>query len=122
MSNTDLQPLFDRLAKVETLISRLVARDGPRRTKGLVTTITGDQITVRSGYHILAAETGTTDDLANMASDSDGAMVVLRAATGHTIDVVNTGNIDIPATSTLIGTGVLLFIYDLELDKWLLIT
>ena len=52
-------------------------------------TISAGSVTAKRAHHIIAAQTGTTDDLANITtgSVSDGAIMVIRADSGDTITV-----------------------------------
>lgn len=90
-----------------------------------IKTIATGAITITQTYHAVAAESGTTDDLATINVDasvatSDGAntfrpFVILRADTGDTITVKHgTGNISLngAADFSLSGNKQLLLLYD----------
>jgi hypothetical protein len=72
-------------------------------SRGATLTISSGAITVTQRNHIVAAETGTTDDLAtitngiNFSDDTVEAQIRLQADTGDTITLKHgTGNIEVP--------------------------
>ena len=75
-------------------------------------TIATAAITANSSFIELTSESGVTDTLSTINGGVDGMMVILKAASGHTITVDELGNID-TGTGTKVMNG--------EADKFLLI-
>jgi hypothetical protein len=78
-------------------------------------TLSSDAVTVTKGYHTIAAQTGTADNLATLNGGSGNVLVLLQAKAGDTITVKHgTGNIFLngAADFTLSGGKSLLLFYD----------
>jgi hypothetical protein len=90
-------------------------------SRGATLTISSGAITVTQRNHIVAAETGTTDDLAtitngiNFSDDTVEAQIRLQADTGDTITLKHgTGNIEVPggADFTLASDATVILEWD----------
>jgi hypothetical protein len=78
-------------------------------------TLSSDAATVTKGYHTIAAQTGTADNLATLSGGAGNMLVLLQAKAGDTITVKHgTGNIFLngAADFTLSGDKSLLLFYD----------
>ncbi len=78
-------------------------------------TLSSGAVTVTQTAHILAAESGTTDDLDTLTVAGDYSLVLLKATASHTITVKHgTGNISLngAADFELSGDKTLLLFYD----------
>lgn len=72
----------------------------------------------------LTSETGVTDTLDTMTGGVEGDLVILQAASGHTITLThNAGtdgfNFNGGADLTLSGNKALMLLYDATVDRWL---
>lgn len=120
--NILFQTITQRIVTLEKIVNRLNTRDGGRNIKNLPLTIGGGTITVSRQYHAVSAETGTSDDLTSIAATGDGITVILRAAIGHTITVIDGSNLALTGNCVLNGSSTLSLIYDKELALWLEVT
>lgn len=94
-------------------VTRLIA------AAGATLTISSGSVTATPnsghGFHKIAAETGTTDDLDTVSGLAAGELLVLLADSGDTITIKHgTGNFDLPDDSdlTLEDDNPLQFLYD----------
>ena len=88
-------------------------------------TISAGAITITKSYHIITSEAGLTDDLTSIGTGTtgmgEGTIVVLMAATGHTITIKTTDNILTGADIVLDGEKQVALI-DYNGDWYLLYT
>lgn len=106
------------LTELDTAIENV--RDGTLATTLLrveastTLTISSGAVTATKSYHVIAAETGTTDDLDTITAAQNNTFIVISADTGDTITVKNgTGNIYLPGGDMdMSGSEMLLLFYD----------
>lgn len=81
---------------------------------GNILTIASGAVTATTGYHIIAAQTGTADSLQTINGGITGQVLVLKADSGDTIAVSGGGNIDISTSGlfNMTGGGTFMCIYD----------
>lgn len=94
---TDVKdPIDDLIAVINNVLNGAQDADAIRFTDAAITTISGDAITAGAANMILAAQSGTADNLANVTMDN-GRFVFVIADTGDTITIQHhaggTGNI-----------------------------
>lgn len=85
------------------------------KNSATILTLASDTVTVTQNVHTIAAETGTTDDLATINGGTDRQLLIIQADTGDTITVKHgTGNINLngAADFDLSGDKTLLLFYD----------
>ena len=75
-------------------------------------TISSGAITYTYTLAALSAESGTTDDLTTISSADAGDIIIIKAASGHTITAKTTGNIAISADYEISGDTTLTLVYD----------
>ena len=87
-------------------------------------TLSSDTITVTQSVHTVDTEaSAATDNLSTINGNTDGRLLLLRAANaGRITTVLETGNINAGGASVaLSATKYLIFIYDTTLSKWVII-
>jgi len=114
-----LQQLLSRIITLENAVNRLKTRDGGRNAKSKPVTISIGAISVDRKFHIVAASTGTTDNLIVINAATDGTTVILRAEATHMITLVDGGNLALATNFTLMGDNTIQLIYDKQLAMWL---
>lgn len=57
--------------------------------------------------YTVSAESGTTDDIANITSGTQGQIVKITPASGHTLTIVETGNITAGGSSYVLNDGAM---------------
>ena len=80
-----------------------------------ILTLASDAVTVINSYHLIAAQTGTADDLVTISSGTAYQMLTIQADTGDTITVKHgTGNIFLNSASdfSLAGDKTLALFHD----------
>ena len=80
-----------------------------------ILTISGGVVTVTKSYHVIAAQSGTADDLDTITAAADRTFLVLKADTGDTITIKHgTGNIATwnARDITLTGTDHIMLFWD----------
>jgi hypothetical protein len=84
-------------------------------------TIASAAVTATKSYHTIAGEGGTTDTLSTINGGSDGAMLVLRAASSaYTVTIDETGNIDLTASMSFTQIrDTLTLIYSAGSASWI---
>lgn len=84
-------------------------------TSGAILTVSAGAVTATQTYHVIAAESGTTDDLNTITAVAANTFVLLQADAGDTITVKHgTGNVMLNGASdfALSGDKTLLLFYD----------
>lgn len=84
-------------------------------------TLSGDafSLVADKSFYSVTSETGTSDDLVTINGGTDGDLIVLRPASGHTITALETGNLDLDGSKTLDDVqDKLTLIYDSAHTKW----
>ena len=121
MSILDIvEKVVARLIKVEKRLAKLELREHGQSEKSTILTIDGGLLAKSRRYHIVAAESGSTDDLDAIDTGPDGQILILRAYTGHTITVKDgTGNLSLAGDFTLSGNSTITLIYDSTYALWL---
>lgn len=81
---------------------------------GSILTISTGAVTATTGFHTIAAETGTIDTLDTINGGTTGMILILKADSGDSITVAGGGNIDINTTGNfnMTGGGTITLIYD----------
>ncbi len=93
----------------------IVLDDAIKLKASTILTLSTDAVTVTGPYHIIAAQSGTADDLATITASDDRTLLVIQADTGDTITVKDgTGNIQLNggADFSLTGDATLLLFFD----------
>lgn len=115
VNETDMNvPLGELDSGVESLRDGTLARTVLHIAAATLLTIASGVIVVTRSFHIVAAETGTTDDIDTITAERNQTFLVLKADTGDTITVKNgTGNIALPSGDmTISGDQAMLLFYD----------
>jgi hypothetical protein len=91
-----------------------ICRGFPVLADSTTKTIGSGAVTVDKDFHVVAAESGTADDLVTISGGVAGQLLVLRADSGDTITVKRTGNIALngEVDFSLSGDKSLLLVYD----------
>lgn len=76
-------------------------------------TLSSDTLTIDKDFHVVSAQTGTTDNLATISGGKKGQLLALRAASGHTITAkTGTGNLKFGDGDDIVVSGdKTLFLY-----------
>ncbi len=93
----------------------IVLDDAIKLKASTILTLSTGAVTAVGPYHIMAAESGTTDDLDTITPSDDRTLLVIQADVGDTITVKDgTGNIQLNggADFSLTGDATLLLFYD----------
>ncbi len=86
-----------------------------------ILTEASDAVTVTQTRHIIAAQSGTADDLATMGAHVAGRRITIQADTGDTITVVETGDIIVPG-ATIVLDGFDRATFESDGAKWVLLS
>ena len=110
---------------METIIavddnSRVIEFFKPGAWRKTSETIASGAITVSSSFIELTSESGSSDNLSTINGGVDGMMIVLKVASGHTITVDETINIDTGSGTKVMNAeeDKFLLIFDVSLLKW----